>query len=261
MNERDIFNAQVEQIAEWIVKSRSTVVFTGAGVSTESGIPDFRSPGGIWSKFDPDDFTIDKFLGSQANRDRQWLFLAQSGLFSQAEPNDAHKAVVWLESIGKVSCVITQNVDDLHQKAGSDPDRIYELHGNMKWMTCLDCGAHYSLDDLFVRYAGQRHAPVCEVCGGILKADVIFFGEALPAKTLQAASEYASSCDLFIVIGSSLVVYPAAYLPMYAKNGGAHLVIINRADTPYDAEADTVIHAGAGEVMQRVVAEVKRRLP
>ncbi len=251
---------KIETVAHLIMTSNKVVVFTGAGVSTESGIPDFRSPGGIWSRFDPDDFTIDKFLHSVENRDRQWTFLVSNGLFNQAQPNDAHKAIAWLEAIGKLSCIITQNVDDLHQKAGSDTDNIYELHGNMKWMKCLDCGARYSLDDLFLRFASQPKAPVCEQCGGILKAEVIFFGEALPEKTLKDATYHASTCDLLIVIGSSLVVYPAAYMPMYAKSGGARLVIINMSETPYDGEADILIRAGAGDTMTRVTAEVKKRL-
>ena len=251
---------KIKTVAQWITDSQKAVVFTGAGVSTESGIPDFRSPGGIWSKFDPDDFTIDKFLESADNRNRQWVFLAKSGLFNQAEPNDAHKAIAWLETMGKVQGIITQNIDDLHQKAGSDPKRVYELHGNMKWMRCLDCSARYPLDDLLIRYRSQSQAPVCENCRGILKADVIFFGEALPAAILQEASYHAGTCDLFIVIGSSLVVYPAAFMPTYAKRGGARLIIINRTETPYDQDADIVIRAGAGDVMRQIAAEVKKRL-
>ena len=259
MHEAD-FDEKIATVAQWIMASDKVVVFTGAGVSTESGIPDFRSPGGIWSRFDPDDFTIDKFLYSVENRNRQWTFLVSNGLFNRAEPNDAHKAIAWLEKIGKVSCVITQNVDDLHQKAGSDPQLVYELHGNMKWMKCLECGQRYSLDDLFLRYAAHPVAPLCEKCWGILKAEVIFFGEALPEKTLKEASYHASTCDLLIVIGSSLVVYPAAYMPMYAKSGGARLVIINMSDTPYDSDADVIIRSGAGEAMTRLTAEVKKRL-
>ena len=255
-----VHDEEIEAIADLIMASGKTVVFTGAGVSTESGIPDFRSPGGIWSRFDPDDFTIDKFLYSPETRDRQWAFLMGNGLFNQAEPNDAHKAIAWLQEIGKVHSVITQNVDDLHQKAGSDPERVYELHGNMKWTRCLDCQERYALDDLFVRYGAQTWAPACDRCGGILKAEVIFFGEALPEQTLEAATYHAGSCTLFIVIGSSLVVYPAAYMPTYAKNGGARLVIVNRSETPYDRDADVLIRAGAGEVMRRIAALIRARL-
>lgn len=254
------FDEQIKAVAELITASQKVVIFTGAGVSTESGIPDFRSPGGIWSRFDPDDFTIDKFLYSAENRDRQWKFLVSNGLFNQAQPNDAHKAIAWLEAVGKLCCVITQNVDDLHQKGGNNPQNVYELHGNMSWMKCLGCNERYALDDLFLRYGSQPKAPVCEKCGGILKAEVIFFGEALPEKTLQDATYHASTCDLLIVIGSSLVVYPAAYLPMYAKGGGARLVIINHEETPYDDNADIIIRAGAGKAMTGIMAEVKKRL-
>jgi NAD-dependent deacetylase len=251
---------KIKIVTDLIMKSRKTVAFTGAGVSTESGIPDFRSPGGIWSRFDPDDFTLDKFLESAENRNRQWKFLCQNGLFNQAQPNDAHKALAWLSTIGKLACIITQNVDDLHQKGGSDPTQVLELHGNMKRMRCLECDERYALDDLFIRYASASTAPICEKCRGILKAEVIFFGEALPERTLHEATHNASTCELLIVIGSSLVVYPAAYMPLYAKNGGAALVIINQSETPYDSDADVLIRAGAGEVMNHIMMQVKKRL-
>ncbi|MDQ5988161.1 MAG: NAD-dependent deacetylase [Syntrophus sp. SKADARSKE-3] len=251
---------KIKMVTDLIMKSRKTVAFTGAGVSTESGIPDFRSPGGIWSRFDPDDFTIDKFLESADNRNRQWKFLCQNGLFNQAQPNDAHKALAWLSTIGKLACIITQNVDDLHQKGGSDPAQVLELHGNMKWMQCLECNERYALDDLFIRYASSSTAPLCEKCQGILKAEVVFFGEALPERTLHEATQNASTCELLIVIGSSLVVYPAAYMPLYAKNSGAALVIINQSETPYDADADVLIRGGAGEVMNDIMTLVKKRL-
>ncbi len=250
----------IKILADYIMESKKTVVFTGAGVSTESGIPDFRSPGGIWSRFDPDDFTIDKFLYSPETRDRQWTMLAKSGLFKQVEPNDAHKTIAWLEKIGKLACVITQNIDNLHQRAGNDPRRVYELHGNMNWISCLDCGHRYPLEEVVEKYASSPHAPVCEKCGGILKSEVVFFGEALPHETLTKATHHASTCDLFIVVGSSLVVYPAAFLPSYAKNAGARLVIINLSDTPFDSDADLVIRAPAGEAMRRLQAELTKRL-
>jgi len=174
--------------------------------------------------------------------------------------NDAHKTIAWLEKIGKLACVITQNIDNLHQRAGSDPRRVYELHGNMNWISCLDCGDRYPVEELVAKYASSHHAPVCEKCGGILKSEVVFFGEALPHHTLVEATHHAASCDLFIVVGSSLVVYPAAFLPTYAKNAGARLVIINMSDTPFDSEADLVIHAPAGEAMRRLQAELTSRL-
>ncbi|HOJ50941.1 MAG TPA: NAD-dependent deacylase [Syntrophales bacterium] len=251
---------KVKILADFIMKSKKTVVFTGAGVSTESGIPDFRSPGGIWSRFDPDDFTIDKFLYSPETRDRQWRFLVKSGLFHEVEPNDAHKTIAWLEKVGKLACVITQNIDNLHQRAGNDPERVYELHGNMNWMSCLNCGKRYSLDEVLTKFADSPHAPTCENCQGILKSEVVYFGEALPHRILAEASHHAATCDLFIVVGSSLVVYPAAFLPSYAKDAGARLVIINMTDTPFDSDADLVIRAAAGETMRKLKEELSSRL-
>lgn len=257
MSQESLHNG-INQTAALIAKAGKVVVFTGAGVSTESGIPDFRSPGGLWSKFDPDDFTIERFLYSPETRKKQWKFLLDGGTFAQAQPNAAHKAIAWLENIGKLSCVITQNVDNLHQKAGNSPDKVHELHGNMKWLKCLDCFERYPLEDLLARFRETEEVPGCGRCQGILKPDVIFFGESLPTQTLKDATSAASNCDLLIVIGSSLVVYPAAYIPLYAKGGGAKLVIINKAETSYDANADVVIHSGAGAVMDRIVTVMQQ---
>jgi NAD-dependent deacetylase len=251
-------HGHIRKTAELIAKAGKVVVFTGAGVSTESGIPDFRSPGGLWSKFDPEDFTIERFLCSPETRKKQWKFLLEGGIFAQAQPNAAHNAIAWLEAIGKLNCVITQNVDDLHQKAGNSPEKVYELHGNIKWLKCLDCFERYPLEDLLGRFRETEEVPACVRCQGILKPDVIFFGESLPPQTLKDATYAASNCDLLIVIGSSLVVYPAAYIPLYAKGGGAKLVIINKTETSYDANADVVIHGGAGEVMDGIATVLQK---
>jgi NAD-dependent deacetylase len=253
-------DGKINTAAEMILTAKSVVVFTGAGISTESGIPDFRSPGGIWTKFDPEDFTIQKFLTSPETRKRQWRVLLDGGLIADAEPNRAHRAVVELEEMGKLTCVITQNIDNLHQKAGNSPDKVYELHGNMKWLRCMGCNVRYPLDTIVERYRLQDDVPDCEHCHGILKPDVVFFGELLPEATLKKATFNATRCDLFIVIGSSLVVYPAASIPMYAKESGAKLVIINNTPTPCDSVADVIIHHSAGEVMERVLGEVKKRI-
>ena len=249
---------QMKTVADWIIKSRKTVVFTGAGISTESGIPDFRSPGGIWSRFDPEDFTIERFLASAETRKKQWRLLLEGGLLIDAEPNRAHHAIAELEKIGKVACVITQNIDNLHQRAGNAPENVYELHGNMKWLRCLDCDSRYPLEDIVKRHANQPDAPACERCQGILKPDAVYFGEALPENVLRMATLHAGNCDLMLAIGTSLVVYPAAYMPSHAKNGGAKLVIINNAPTPYDGMADLVIRAGAGDSMSGIIGEVKK---
>ena len=251
---------KIGRVAEMITEAKRVVVFTGAGVSTESGIPDFRSPGGLWTKFDPEDFTIDKFLSSPETRRKQWRFLLSSDLLKDAAPNAAHKAIAELEALGRLDCVITQNIDNLHQKAGNHSNKVYELHGNMHWIRCLECSDRYPLEEILRESGASTEVPSCRRCGGILKPDVIFFGESLPEETLQDATRHANRCDLMIVVGSSLVVYPAAYLPFYAKQSGARLVIINLTSTPADRTAEVVIHASAGEVMGRIFAEVKARL-
>ena len=246
--------------ADMIVRARNVVVFSGAGISTESGIPDFRSPGGIWTKFDPEDFTIEKFLTSPETRKKQWRILLEGGLIADAEPNRAHHAVAELEKMGKLTCVITQNIDNLHQKAGNSPDKVYELHGNMRWLKCMDCDARYPVGEIVERFRSREDIPDCERCHGILKPDVVFFGEMLPQVTLKNATFHAARCDLIIVIGSSLVVYPAASIPMYAIEAGARLVIINNTPTPYDSAADVVIQHSAGEVMGKILEEVEKSM-
>ncbi len=248
---------KINKVAQMIANARKVVIFTGAGVSTESGIPDFRSPGGLWTRFDPDDFTIDKYLRSRETRRKMWKILLEGGLMANAQPNAAHLAIAELEKMGKLSSIITQNIDNLHQKAGNDPACVHELHGNMEWMICLDCAARYPVDSL-MKEIQPVGVPECAKCGGILKPDIIFFGEALPMKALRLATEESNQCDLFVIIGSSLVVYPAAYMPMYAKRAGAEIVIINLAPTEQDNIADVIINHSAGETMTKVMAELKR---
>ncbi len=258
MGEADI-ERLIERAATLICEAARIVVFTGAGVSTESGIPDFRSPGGIWSKFDPDDFTIQKFLQSRKARETQWRLLAEGSLLKEVEPNPAHYAIAELERIGKLSCVITQNVDNLHQRAGNSPQKVFELHGNMRWVRCLGCNVRFPIEEVLKRVAMET-VPDCTLCHGILKPDAVFFGEALPQAVLSAATSYSRNCDLFVVVGSTLVVYPAAYMPMYAVESGAKLVIINLTPTPMDTCASVVIRARAGEVMPKIVERVKSNL-
>jgi NAD-dependent deacetylase len=250
-------DGKMKDVAAMICAARSVVVFTGAGVSTESGIPDFRSPGGIWTKFDPEDFTIDRFLHSAETRRKQWRFLLEGGLFSQAQPNRAHLAIAELEKLGKLTCVITQNIDNLHQRAGNDPKKVFELHGNMNWLRCLSCSEAYRLEDVLAKERPADDVPACDRCRGVLKPDIVFFGETLPPETLSQATHHACNCDLLLVVGSSLVVYPAAYMPMYAKKAGAKLVIINRDATSYDGGADVVINHSAGEALSGILALLK----
>jgi len=246
--------------AEMILASKRLVVFTGAGISTESGIPDFRGPGGIWTKFDPDDFTIQKFLKSEETRRKQWKILLEGGLLSSIKPNRAHLAIAELEEMDRLDCVITQNIDNLHQKAGNSPDRIFELHGNMQWVRCLDCGERYPVKHIKEKLKDGIEVPECEMCHGILKPDVVFFGETLPPEVLDAATVHSMRCDLFLVVGSSLVVHPAALMPAYAKEAGARLIIVNIGETPYDSSADMLIEGKAGDVMSGIVEKVRKKL-
>ena len=250
---------KINEVAAMIARAKKIVFFTGAGVSTESGIPDFRSPGGLWTRFDPDDFTIDKFLQSAETRRKMWKILLEGGLMADAQPNAAHYAIAELEKMGKLSSVITQNVDNLHQKAGNSPALVHELHGNMQWLVCLQCGERYSVDIMIRKCHSEDYVPACSRCGGILKPDVIFFGEPLPQKALRQATYSAQECDLFIIIGSSLVVYPAAYMPQYAKRARAAVVIINIGPTEQDELADVIIDHSAGEIMTRIMERLKAK--
>ncbi len=249
----------IDAAAELIARSKKVVVFTGAGVSTESGIPDFRSPGGIWSKYDPEDFTYQKFLTDPGARRKHWELIGGS-FFSAAQPNPAHYAIAELERMGKLECVITQNVDDLHQRAGNARHRVLELHGNLNWAVCLDCSRRFSSEEVRRWLESGTEVPDCPACRGVLKPAAVFFGEPLPEAVLQAATECARTCDLMLVMGSTLTVYPAAYMPSYALEARARLIIINMSPTPLDREATILISGKAGEVMPLVVAGVKARL-
>jgi len=248
------------KVAELIVAAKKVVVFTGAGISTESGIPDFRGPGGIWERFNPDDFTYQKFLIDPAARRKHWQLLYEGGLTKKAQPNAAHYAIAELDRLGKLDCVITQNIDNLHQKAGVPAEKVFELHGNMQRVICLSCARCYPTEEITLRLDKGEEIPDCEVCHGILKPAVVFFGESLPEMVLLEATNRARRCDLCIVIGSTLVVYPAAFIPEYAVSSGARLVIINLSPTPMDEYAAVLIRAKAGETMSRVVRQVAEKL-
>jgi NAD-dependent deacetylase len=248
---------ETEKLAELIIQSRKVVVFTGAGISTESGIPDFRSPGGIWSRYDPEDFTIQKFMSGPAARKTIWKMSLEGGLLTEAKPNLAHHAIAELYNSGKLDCVITQNIDNLHQKAGVPGDRVFELHGNMEWVVCLSCHRRFPMPEVLRRIEEGMEVPDCPECKGILKPDAVFFGEALPQQTLQEAIRRAKNCDLLVVIGSTLVIYPAAYIPTYAREAGATLAIVNLTSTPFDHYAEVVIRAKAGETMSKVMEKIR----
>jgi NAD-dependent deacetylase len=245
-----------DRVAGFIAATSRVVVFTGAGVSTESGLPDFRSPGGIWEKFDPEDFTYQKFVSDPVARSKHWRLLKD--LSASAVPNPAHYAIAEIHRLGRLDCVITQNVDNLHQRAGLPAERVFELHGNMQSLLCLGCRRRYPFEKIKARLETEE-VPDCPACGGILKPAVVFFGEPLPENVLKEASRRARQCDLFIVVGSTLTVYPAAYLPDYALAAGAALVIVNLSATPLDYRAQVVIRARAGEAMPAIVARLKER--
>jgi NAD-dependent deacetylase len=248
---------ETEQLAQLIIQSNKVIVFTGAGISTESGIPDFRSPGGIWSRYDPEDFTIQKFLSGPAARKTIWKMSVEGGLLAEAKPNLAHYAIAELYQLGKLDCVITQNIDNLHQKAGVPEDRVFELHGNMGRVVCLSCHRRFPMPEVLRKIEEGVEVPDCPDCQGILKPDAVFFGEALPQGTLEEAIRRAQNCDLFIVIGSTLVIYPAAYIPTYAREAGAKLAIVNLTPTPFDHYAEVVIRGKAGETMSKVMERVR----
>ena len=230
-----------------IETSRRAVVFTGAGISTESGIPDFRSPGGIWTKYQPIDFS--DFLSSEEMRRETWRRkMATDEAISIAEPNRGHRAVAELVRQGKVTGVITQNIDGLHQRSGVPAEKVIELHGNATYATCLTCGRRYELEAIFADFKLTEEPPVCG-CGGLIKSATISFGQPMPAEKMRRAREETESCDLFLAIGSSLVVFPAAGFPVMAKRLGARLVIINREPTDMDHLADLVINSEIGPTL------------
>ena len=239
------------RLSELIEASARIVVFTGAGVSTESGIPDFRSPGGVWSRMKPIGF--DAFVASEDKRREAWkrTFSGVAGWVG-ARPNAGHYGVARLVASGKAGVVITQNVDNLHQASGVPPERLIELHGNASYAACLACGLRHELETLKQRFLGRGEIPVCRRCGGLVKTATISFGQPLPPKALERAEAEARACDLFLVLGSSLSVYPAAGLPLAASRSGAVLAIVNREPTPQDDIADLVLHEPIGEVMTEV---------
>ena len=241
-----------EQTRKMLEECRRAVVFTGAGISTESGIPDFRSPGGIWTRMAPIEF--DDFLASEEMRREAWRrTFGLRDAFADARPNAGHHAVAELVRRGTVTAVITQNIDNLHQQSGVPPEKVIELHGTNAHAACLSCGERHDLEVIRQAFFGRDELPVCRVCGGIVKLATISFGQAMPVVPVQRAEQESRSCDLFIVIGSSLVVYPAAGLPVLAQRCGAKLVIVNREETPLDHYADLVVREEIGPFLSLVV--------
>jgi NAD-dependent deacetylase len=237
-------------LQEMVQEAGVIVPFTGAGISTECGIPDFRSPGGLWTKNRPIPF--DEFLASQEARNESWRRrFAMAEQFGDAQPGRGHRALASLYRAGKVPAVITQNIDNLHQASGFAPEHVVELHGNTTYGLCLDCAERYELSWVRQRMdAANGCAPDCPTCGGYIKTATISFGQAMPDAAMQRAQDLALSCDLFVAIGSSLVVWPAAGFPLIAKRNGAQLIIINREPTEFDDIADLVVRQDIGTVLE-----------
>lgn len=244
---------EINELMQMINSSSRIVVFTGAGISTESGIPDFRGPKGIWKTMTPIDFN--DFVRSEEVRRESWTRKFSGGSsMAEADPNAGHIAISELVQAGKISHIITQNVDGLHQKSGVSDDKIIELHGNANYASCLDCHQRYELADIKRSFLADGTIPYCEACQGIIKTATISFGQAMPIDEMQRAEEATFSCDMFMVIGSSLVVYPAAGFPRVAKQNGAKLVILNNEPTDLDPIADLVIHKQIGVTLSAATA-------
>jgi len=243
----------ISQLRTLVGNADAIVPFTGAGISTECGIPDFRSPGGLWTKNRPIEFG--DFLASQEMRDEAWRRrFAMEANFAKAKPGRGHRALASLYRAGKVPGLVTQNIDNLHQVSGFAPEHIVELHGNTTYAVCLECEQRYELSWVRQRFerAGER-APDC-MCGGYIKTATVSFGQSMPAAAMERAEQLAGNCDLFLAIGSSLVVWPAAGFPLMAKRNGAALIIINREPTEFDDIADLVVHHDIGDVLDPFIA-------
>ena len=239
----------IDELEELVEGARVIAPFTGAGISTECGIPDFRSPGGLWTKNRPIPF--DEFLASQAMRDEAWRRrFAMDAQFSAAKPGRGHLALASFYRAGKAPAVITQNIDNLHQSSGISAKHVIELHGNNSYASCLTCGKRYELSWVRRQFTDARErAPGCTDCGGHIKTATISFGQPMPEREMRRAEQLTLDCDLFLAAGSSLVVWPAAGFPLLAKRNGARLVIINREATEFDEIADVVIHQDIGTVL------------
>jgi NAD-dependent deacetylase len=242
-------NTKYKELKKIINESKKILAFSGAGISAESGISTFRGVGGLWSKYDPNIYAnVNVFMQDSTY---YWNFFKDERypVVNKAKPNEAHLRLVKLEKQGKLKAIITQNIDGLHQLAGSND--VIELHGNTRIITCLDCKKQYNWEEIYKKLSSEL-PPLCN-CGGKLKPNTVLFGEQLPKKAIEKASILSKNCDLFIVLGSSLVVYPAASFPELAKSHGAKLVIINIDPTPLDTIADLVINKSTSKVLSEVI--------
>lgn len=244
------------ELTDLLLASQRVLVFSGAGISTESGIPDFRSPGGVWTKMQP--IYFQDFVASEQVRREAWRrrFSNVDGWVG-AKPNRGHHAVAELIRSGRASTVVTQNVDNLHQESGVPEEKVIELHGNSTYAKCLKCHTRVELVDLEREFQETDNVGPCKLCGGIIKSATISFGQQMPELPMRRAQEETQACDLFLVLGSSLSVFPAADFPLRAKQRGARLVIVNRDPTGMDEIADLVIHAGIGDTLETALAALR----
>lgn len=249
-----VANEDILKAALLLQENQRIIAFTGAGISVESGIHDFRSEGGLWSRYDPAIYaTIEGFLN---HPEKYWTMAKELGpQILAAQPNSAHLALADLERLDKLHCVITQNIDFLHTRAGNS--YVLELHGTYRTCHCLDCRTEFSREHIIERLEADEVPPRC-TCGGLIKSDTVLFGEPLPADVVQQADMEARRADLMIVIGSSLSVYPAASFPLVAKENHAKLIIINKEPTPFDRLADVTLHGEAGKILPLVVEELQK---
>ncbi len=250
----------IDELAGVLAGARRVVVFTGAGFSTESGVPDFRSPGGVWDVFDPNQLNLPNFLRDEDVRREYWrMHRMMWETIREAKPNAGHEAVAELHRLGRLDSVVTQNTDGLHQIAGVPAEQVFELHGTMQWVDCLGCGRRYPRAAVHEMMLAGTDVPRCEACGGLLKPATVAFGQSLPERELHESAARSETCDVFLAAGSSLLVYPAAQLPLLAKQRGATLVILNLTETPHDRYADIIIREKTGATLSRVMARLRDR--
>jgi len=241
--------------ARLLLDAKRILAFTGAGISTESGLPDFRGTDGVWTKMSPEDFQLDRYLRDTRTRIRAWQKRFPK-MFGNAQPNQAHLAVTELWKSGKLIGCVTQNIDGLHQAAGLPKAAVAELHGNSDGIACVRCGTAHDPAEVEKRWSGGDLDPRCNRCGGILKSTIVFFGETLPEKELRLAEEWAAEADAVISIGSSLSVYPAAYIPLEIAARGDVFVIVNNAPTDLDSVASIRLEGMAGTVVPQLVQAI-----
>lgn len=246
----------LDRAIELLATKNSILLFTGAGISTESGIPDFRGPDGVWARVDPADFTIERYLASSETRRRSWIMRTDSGVLDAA-PNEGHLAITALWESGRMLGCVTQNIDGLHAAAGMPTESIIELHGNARMTRCMDCRAESPTELVIDRVTDGEPDPHCVECGGILKIDVVFFGESMPAAEMTMAIALAAACDAVIAVGSTMSVYPASHIPLTAVESGAPLVIINQGPTDLDRLSSVTLDTPAGTTLRAIAGALQ----